>query len=159
MGQVHKLADNHREERTMKTDGGWVSISEASRLYGKSRKWVSNQVSAYDIETQKHGNQTRFRLVDLVAHRGEPQGNGTTPTATPTQKSQKVAPTPTHETELLRQENQFLHRRIDELEADRAERKEREQRFQAIIERQVLALPNPDVQKGAFSRLWGWLAS
>ena len=76
----------------MKTDGGWVSISEAARLYGKSRKWVSNQISAYDIETQKEGNQTRFRLVDLIAHRGEPQGNGTTPTATPTEKSQKVAP-------------------------------------------------------------------
>ena len=37
----------------MKTDGGWVSISEAARLYGKSRKWVSNQISTYDIETQK----------------------------------------------------------------------------------------------------------
>ena len=53
----------------MKTDGGWVSISEAARLYGKSRKWVSNQLSTYDIETQKEGNQTRFRLVDLIAHR------------------------------------------------------------------------------------------
>ena len=51
----------------MKTDGGWVSISEAARLYGKSRKWVSNQISAYDIETRKEGNQTRFRLVDLIA--------------------------------------------------------------------------------------------
>ena len=73
----------------METDGGWISISEASRLYGKSRKWVSNQISAYGIETQKDGNRTRLRLTDLIAHRGEPQGNGTTPTATHTQKSQE----------------------------------------------------------------------
>ena len=91
----------------MKTDGGWVSISEAARLYGKSRKWVSNQVSTYDIETQKHGNQTRFRLVDLVAQRGEPEGNGTRATASPTEQSQKVAPEVTVETELIKQENGF----------------------------------------------------
>ena len=105
----------------MKTDGGWVSISEAARLYGKSRKWVSNQVSAYDIETQKHGNQTRFRLVDLVAQRGEPEGNGTPPTASHTEQSQKVAPEVTVETELIKQENGFLRRRVEELEADRAD--------------------------------------
>ena len=143
----------------MKTDGGWVSISEAARLYGKSRKWVSNQLSTYDIETQKHGNQTRFRLVDLVAQRGEPEGNGTRPTESPTEKSQKVAPEVTVETEIIKQENGFLRRRVEELEADREERKQREERLQGIIERQTLALPSPDVQKGAFSRLWGWLTS
>ena len=142
----------------MKTDGGWVSISEAARLYGKSRKWVSNQISTYDIETQKEGNQTRFRLVDLIAHRGEPQGDGTTPTATRTEKSQKVAPEVAPETELLKQENQFLRRRIDELEVDREERKQREERLQGIIERQTLALPKPE-GKGVFSRLVGWLSS
>ena len=146
----------------MKTDGGWVSISEAARLYGKSRKWVSNQISTYDIETQKEGNQTRFRLVDLIAHRGEPQGDGTTPTASPTQKSQKVAPEVaqnlTLETELLKQENQFLRRCIDELEVDREERKHREERLQGIIERQTLALPKPE-GRGVFSRLVGWLSS
>ena len=146
----------------MKTDGGWVSISEAARLYGKSRKWVSNQISTYDIETQKEGNRTRFRLVDLIAHRGEPQGDGTTPTASPTQKSQKVAPEVaqnlTLETELLKQENQFLRRCIDELEVDREERKHREERLQGIIERQTLALPKPE-GRGVFSRLVGWLSS
>ena len=142
----------------MKTDGGWVSISEAARLYGKSRKWVSNQISTYDIETQKEGNQTRFRLVDLIAHRGEPQGDGTTPTASPTQKSQKVAPEVaqnlTLETELLKQENQFLRRRIEELEVDRADWKTERSKLQSIIERQ-LALPSPE-QRGWVARLVGW---
>ena len=135
----------------MKTDGGWVSISEASRLYGKSRKWVSNQISAYDIETQKQGNQTRFRLVDLIAHRGEPEGNGTTPTASHTEQSQKVAPEVTVETELIKQENGFLRRRVEELEADRADWKTERSRLQGIIERQTLALPKPE-EKGLFSR-------
>ena len=135
----------------MKTDGGWVSISEAARLYGKSRKWVSNQISTYDIETQKEGNRTRFRLVDLIAHRGEPQGDGTTPTASPTQKSQKVAPEVTVETELIKQENGFLRRRVEELEADRADWKAERSRLQGIIERQTLALPKPE-EKGLFSR-------
>ena len=145
----------------MKTDGGWVSISEAARLYGKSRKWVSNQISTYDIETQKEGNQTRFRLVDLIAHRGEPQGDGTTPTASPTQKSQKVAPEGaqnlTLETELLKQENQFLRRRIEELEVDRADWKTERSKLQSIIERQ-LVLPRPE-SKGLFARLSDWLTA
>ena len=136
----------------MKTDGGWVSISEAARLYGKSRKWVSNQISAYDIETQKQGNQTRFRLVDLIAHRGEPQGDGTTPTASPTQKSQKVAP----ETELLKQENQFLRERIEELEVDKTDWKAERSRLQGIIERQTLALPPPE-RKGVVARFSEWI--
>ena len=144
----------------MKTDGGWVSISEAARLYGKSRKWVSNQISTYDIETQKEGNQTRFRLVDLIAHRGEPQGDGTTPTASPTQKSQKVAPEVaqnlTLETELLKQENQFLRRRIEELEVDRADWKTERSKLQSIIERQ-LVLPPAEKVPGIFSRLLGGL--
>jgi hypothetical protein len=142
----------------MKTDGGWVSISEAARLYGKSRKWVSNQISTYDIETQKEGNQTRFRLVDLIAHRGEPQGDGTTPTASPTQKSQKVAPEVAQnlnlETELLKQENVFLRRRIEELEVDRADWKTERSKLQSIIERQ-LALPSPE-RRGWFARLVDW---
>ena len=86
----------------MKTDGGWINISQAARLYGKDRKWVSNQLQRYSIETRKEGNQTQFRLTDLIQHRGEPPGNGTSPTASPTEKSQKVAPEVTQETELLR---------------------------------------------------------
>ena len=140
----------------MKTDGGWVSISEAARLYGKSRKWVSNQISTYDIETQKEGNQTRFRLVDLIAHRGEPQGDGTTPTASPTQKSQKVAQNLTLETELIKQENGFLRRRVEELEADRADWKSERSRLQGIIERQTLALPRPE-SRGLFARFVHWV--
>ena len=136
----------------MKTDGGWVSISEAARLYGKSRKWVSNQISTYDIETQKEGNQTRFRLVDLIAHRGEPQGDGTTPTASPTQKSQKVAP----ETELFKQENQILRERIEELEVDKTDWKAERSRLQGIIERQTLALPPPE-RKGVVARFSEWI--
>ena len=139
----------------METDGGWISISEASRLYGKSRKWVSNQISAYGIETQKDGNRTRLRLTDLIAHRGEPQGNGTTPTATHTQKSQKVAPEVTLETELLKQENGFLRRRVEDLEVDRADWKAERSKLQGIIERQTLALPSPE-QRGWVARLVGW---
>ena len=135
----------------MKTDGGWVSISEAARLYGKSRKWVSNQISAYGIETRKEGNQTRFRLTDLIAQKGEPPGNGTAPTESPSEKSQKVAPEVSQETELLKQENQFLRDRIGELEADREERRRREERLQGIIDRQALALPKPE-EKGLWSR-------
>ena len=139
----------------MKTDGGWVSISEAARLYGKSRKWVSNQIATYDIETQKHGNQTRFRLVDLVAQRGEPEGNGTRPTESPTEQSQKVAPEVTVETELIKQENGFLRRRVEELEADRADWKTERSKLQGIIERQTLALPSPE-RRGLVARLVGW---
>ena len=134
----------------MKTDGGWVSISEASRLYGRHRKWVSDQIEKYQIETRKVGNQKQLRLTDLIQHRGEPDGNGTARTGTPTEKSQKVAPTPTHETELLRQENEFLRRRIDELEADQVERKEREAWL-----RQTLALPAPE-RRGWVVRLVDW---
>ena len=146
----------------MKTDGGWISISAAARLYGKSRKWVSNQIAAYDIETQKRGNQTRFRLVDLIAHRGEPQGDGTPPTASPTEQSQKVAPEVTVETELIKQENGFLRRRVEELEADRKERQARESRWdderarlEGILARQTYALP-PPAEKGTFSRVLRW---
>ena len=84
------------------------------------------------------------------------------PTASPTEQSQKVAPEVTQnlnlETELLKQENGFLRRRVEELEADRAERKQREERLQGIIDRQTLALPKPE-ERGVFSRLLGWLNS
>ena len=142
----------------MKTNGGWINISQAARLYGKDRKWVSNQLQRYNIETHKEGNQTQFRLTDLIQHRGEPPGNGTSPTRTPTGKSQKVAPEATQETELLRQENQFLRERIGELEVDREERRRREERFQGIIDRQALALPPPE-SRGLFTRLSDWFTA
>ena len=89
-----------------------MNVSECARLYGKHRKWVYDQIKRYDLETQKEGNRTRLRLVDLIAHKGELQGNGTTLAATPTEQSQKVAPEVAQEAELLRQENRFLHERL-----------------------------------------------
>lgn len=152
----------------MKTDGGWITISECARLYGKSRKWVYGQIEWYNIETQKMNNRTRFRLADLIASRGEPSQNGAPTHSVPqTQNSQKITPALTpnnspknrYETELLRQENEFLRGRIKELEAYRAERRAREARWQEertrlqrIIKSQPLALPKPET-RGVFTRL------
>ena len=148
----------------MKTDGGWVSISECARLYGRHRKWVYDQIKRYGIETHKEGNRTRLRLVDLIAHRGEPSNGAHGDSETHTEESQKITPELTRELtperEMLRQENQFLQKRIEELEADRSERQTREARWdeerarlQGIIERQTYALPPASSEKGVFSRL------
>lgn len=64
----------------------------------------------------------------------------------------KVAPEVTPGTELLRQENQFRREWIGELEADREERRRREERFQNTFDWQAPALPKPE-DKGLFSRL------
>ena len=150
----------------MKTDGGWITISECARLYNKSRKWLYDQIERYEIETQKENNRTRLRLVDIIAHRGEPQNSAQAHTATHTEHSQKLTPETheiTTETELLKQENQFLHRRIEELEADKTERQVREAhwndertRLQGIIERQTYALPKPQ-SEGVFHRFVQWV--
>ena len=148
----------------IKTDGGWINVSEAARIYGKSRKWVYDQIKRYQIGTEKTENQTRLRLVDLIAHRGEPQNGAPGNTETHTEQSQKITPEiiphtqySTPETELLKQENQFLRRRIEELEADKAERQVREAqwnderpRLQGIIERQTYALPKPQSGRGLY---------
>ena len=144
----------------MKTDGGWISVSEAARIYGKSRKWVYDQIKRYQIGTEKTENQTRLRLVDLIAHRGEPQNGAPGNTETHTEQSQKITPH-THnstatETALLRQENTFLTKRVAELEADREERRRREERLQSIVERQTQALPKPQ-SEGVFSRFVQWV--
>ena len=146
----------------MKTDGGWVSVSEAARLYGKSRKWVYDQIKRYQIGTEKTGNRTRLRLVDLIAHRGEPEKGALGDTAAHTENSQKNTPENSHHADLLNQENSFLRRRIDELEVDRKERQTREAgweaeraRLEGIIERQTYALPPPP-EKGTFSRVLRW---
>ncbi len=143
----------------MKTDGGWVSISECARLYGRHRKWVYDQIKRYGIETHKEGNRTRLRLVDLIQHRGEPQNGAPAHNETHTEESQKITP----EREMLRQENQFLQKRIEELEADRSERQAREARWddersrlEGIIERQTYALPSPDQKQGTLSRFLHW---
>ena len=141
----------------MKTDGGWVSISEAARLYGKSRKWVSNQISTYEIETQKAWESDSVSTGRSgIAQRGEPEGNGTRATASPTEQSQKVAPEVTVETELIKQENGFLRRRVEELEADRADWKAERSKLQGIIERQTFALPSPD-RRGLIARVVQWV--
>ena len=67
---------------TLKTEAGWVSVSEVGRLYGKSWKWRYDQIDRYQIRTEKEENWTRLRRVDLIAHWGElsngaPQTSGT----------------------------------------------------------------------------------
>ena len=134
----------------METDGGWISISEASRLYQKDRKWVSNQINAYDLETRKVGNQKQLRLTDLIQHRGEPDDNGTSPNGSPTKKSETVpaavSPKPTE----LEIEIRYLKERVVFLESDIAERKERE-----VWLRGQVALPAPE-RNGWSARLRDW---
>ena len=134
----------------MKTDGGWVSISEAARLYQKDRKWVSNQINAYNLETRKRGNQKQLRLTDLISHRGEPDGNGTSPNGSPTKKSETVPDEVSHEIPQFETEIRYLKERVAFLEADIAERKERE----AWLRGQV-ALPAPE-QNCWTARLRDW---
>ena len=134
----------------METDGGWISISQASRLYGKDRKWVSNQINAYNLEIRKRGNQKQLRLTDLIQHRGEPPGNGTSPNGNFTQKSETVPDAFSHEIPQLETEMRYLRERITFLEADIAERKERE----AWLRGQV-ALPAPE-RRGWSAWLRGW---
>ena len=132
----------------METDGGWISISQASRLYKKDRKWVSNQINAYDLETRKVGNQKQLRLVDLIQHRGEPPGNGTSPNGSPTQKSETVTDEVSPKSAELETEIRYLKERITFLEADIAERKERETWLRGQV-----ALPAPQ-RRDWLSRLF-----
>ena len=146
----------------MKTDGGWVSISEASRLYGRHRKWVSDQIERYNIETRKRGNQKQLRLTELIRHRGEPQGDATASNENHTENPQIIAPSLPYETALLKQECHFLREQVEELKADRTKWETREARWDAerarlegIIERQTAVLPAPE-RSGWFARLVGW---
>ena len=148
----------------MKTDGGWINVSECARLYGKDRKWVYDQIKRYEIETRKENNRKILRLVDLIRHRGEPPNGAPAHNENHTENSQKITPDPTPETELLRQENQFLQKRINALEVDQRERQAREAdwqveraRLQGIIERQTYALPKPD-DRGVLARFVQWFA-
>lgn len=149
----------------MQTEGGWINISHAARLYGKDRKWVYDQIEQFGLSSKKVGNRRMVQLTDLIAHRGEPQNGAPDPSETHSEQSQKITPDPTPDTELLKQENQFLHQRIDELKADQAERQAREtqwdserSRLQGIIERQTYALPKPQ-SEGMFSRFIHWVQS
>ena len=134
----------------MNTDGGWISISEASRLYRKDRKWVSNQINAYDLDTRKVGNQKQLRLTDLIQHRGEPPSNGTSPNESLTQKSETVPDEVSSKNAELETEIRYLKDRVTFLEADIAERKERETWLRGQV-----ALPAPE-RNGWAARLRDW---
>ena len=139
----------------------WLSISECARLYDRDRKWVYNRIKKYSIgtETAQDSNQRRLQLVDFIAHCGEPPNNGTPDgTGRHSETAQDSTPDGTAtEMALLRQENAFLARRVQELEGDRDERKVREDRLAGIIERQTLTLPKPARQR--FVDWWGSLGS
>ena len=138
-------------------DGGWHSMAEVARLYGKSWKWVQNQVKQHNISTEKRGNQRVLRLVDFIAQLGEPPTNGTNESeVSHNDQSETVTADTQIETALLKQENQFLRRRIEELETDRTDWKAERSKLQGIIERQTYALPAPDQKQGALSRFLHW---
>ena len=101
----------------------------------------------------RHGNagiRKQLRLTDLIQHRGEADGNGTSPNGSPTKKSETVPDEVSHEIPQLETEMRYLRERITFLEADIAERKERE----AWLRGQV-ALPAPE-RNGWTARLRDW---
>ena len=141
-------------------DGGWHSMAEVARLYGRSWKWVQNQVKRHNINTEKRGNQRVLRLVDFIAQMGEPSTNGTNESElSHSDQSETVTTDAQVEAALLKQENQFLRRRIEELETDRADWKAERSKLQGIIERQTYALPPAASEKGMFSRFLQWMRS
>ena len=139
--------------------GHWVNVSECARMYGRSRKWVDNRLKKHNISTEQTPDSTykRFQLVDFIAHCGEPATNGTPKDTAPHNVS---APGSTlngtlNETALLRQENQFLSKRIAELEVSLAAQHQRERWLQGIIDKQLPALPKPK-GSGVFGRFILW---
>ena len=134
----------------MKTDGGWVSISECARLYGRHRKWVSDQIERYNIETRKVGNQKQLRLTDMIQHRGEPQGDETARNANHREESQIIADAVSPKNGELETEIRYLKR------AGRVPRgrHSRAQRTGAWLRGQV-ALPAPE-RNGWTARLRDW---
>ena len=72
----------------MKTDEGWVNVSECARLDDKSRKRVCDQISHYGIETQKDGN--RPRLASLIVYRVEPLNGAPENSDTHNVREQKI---------------------------------------------------------------------
>ena len=137
-------------------DGGWHSMAEVARLYDKSWKWVQNQVKKHNISTEKRGNQRVLRLVDFIAQIGEPPTNGTNEAdGSHNDQSETITTDSQIEAALLKQENQFLRRRIEEMETDRSDWKAERSKLQGIIERQTYALPKPK-DSGVLHRFWGW---
>ena len=138
-------------------DGGWHSMAEVARLYDKSWKWVQNQVKKHNISTEKRGNQRVLRLVDFIAHMGEPPTNGTNESdVSYNGQSETITTDSQIEAALLKQENQFLRRRIEEMETDRSDWKAERSKLQGIIERQTYALPKPQ-SEGVFTRFVQWV--
>lgn len=152
----------------MMTDGGWHSIAEVARLYKKSWKWVQQQVKRHNIGTEKRGKQRVLRLVDFIAQVGEPPSNGTSEEdMSHSQESEIITTESQIETALLNQENQFLRRRVEALEADKVDWKAERAKLQGIIERQTgllgenltaPALPAPDPKRGVLARWVQWLS-
>ena len=138
-------------------DGGWHSMAEVARLYDKSWKWVQNQVKKHNISTEKRGNQRVLRLVDFIAQMGETPTNGTNEAdGSHNDQSETITNDSQIEAALLKQENQFLRRRIEEMEADRSDWKAERSKLQGIIERQTYALPKPQ-SEGVFTRFVQWV--
>ena len=57
-----------------------------------SRKWVYDQIDRYQIRAEKAENRTRLRLVDPIAHRGEPSNGAPQPSETHTEQGQIITP-------------------------------------------------------------------
>ena len=139
------------------SDGGWQSMAEVARLYGKSWKWVQNQVKKHNISTEKRGNQRVLRLVDFIAHMGEPPTNGTNESdVSYNGQSETLTTDEQLGTAWLNQENEFLRKHIEELAADKADWKVERSKLQGIIERQTYALPKPQ-SDGVFHRFVQWV--
>lgn len=137
--------------------GGWHSMADVARMYGRSWKWVQNQVKQHNISTQKRKNQRVLQLADFIGKIGEPPINGTNGAdSSQSDLSETVTAESQVETALLKQENQFLRRRVAELEGDRTDWKAERERLQGIIERQTLALPPPRAESGV-RRLIHWV--
>ena len=101
--------------------------------------------------------QRVLRLVDFIAQLGEPPTNGTKKSdVSHNDQSETVTTGAQIESALLKQENQFLRRRIEELETDHSDWKAERSQLQGIIERQTYALPSPDQKQGALYRFLYW---
>ena len=109
-------------------EAGKVSISEAARMYDKSRKWVYDQLKKHNISTEKEkdGNERTFPLVDLIAYKGEPKNNGTAPTEERnTAEVRTFTPAGTHGTPFFTEKINLLEEQIEALREDKEELKQR----------------------------------
>ena len=90
LSQLFTLS-NHRRIHD-ENGGGLGQRCGGARLYGKSRKWVYEQIDRYQIRTEKEENWTRLRLVDLIAHRGVPSNGAPQISETHTEQGQIITP-------------------------------------------------------------------